>query len=85
MTAKQDLRARAHHLKPVVMVGQHGVTPNVLAEIEVALNAHELIKIKLAENDRDARKTMITEICEASKAELIQTIGKVIVIFRESE
>ncbi len=84
MTVKQELRAKAHHLKPVVMIGQHGLTPGVLAEIEVAINTHELIKIKIAENDRDLRKAMIAQIVEETGAQLIQTIGKVAVIYREN-
>ena len=78
---KKKFKSEAHHLKPVVMIGQAGLTTAVLAEIESALDIHELIKVKIRA-ERDARKTMCDEICASTKAELVQSIGQIIVIYR---
>jgi RNA-binding protein len=78
---RKELRSKAHALKPVILTGQAGISKNVLAEIELALNHHELIKIRLR-TERDARKEMETEICTKTGAELIQSIGQVITLFR---
>lgn len=78
---KKKLRAEAHTLKPVVMIGQSGLTATVLAEIELALDAHELIKVKIRA-ERDERKMIIEKICSDTGAELIQTIGQIAVIYR---
>lgn len=80
---KRHLRALGHHLKPVVRVGQHGLGENVLQEIELALDSHELVKIKIAA-DRDARKAMAAEIVDRTGAEAIHSIGQVIVLFRRN-
>lgn len=78
---KKKLRAEAHALKPVVLIGQAGYTAAVLAEIELALDSHELIKIKIRA-DRDERKRISDNICADTGAELIQTIGQIAVIYR---
>jgi RNA-binding protein len=78
---KKKFRAEAHTLKPVVMIGQSGLTTGVLAELEQALNIHELIKIKIRA-ERDERKLICEKICTATGAELIQTIGQIAVIYR---
>ncbi len=78
---KKKLRAEAHTLKPVVMIGQSGLTAAVLAEIELALDAHELVKVKIRA-ERDERKMIIEKICSDTGAELIQTIGQIVVIYR---
>ena len=78
---KKKLRAEAHTLKPVVMIGQSGLTAAVLAEIELALNSHELIKVKIRA-ERDDRKLISEKICADTGAELIQTIGQIAVIYR---
>ena len=78
---KKKLRAEAHTLKPVVMIGQSGLTAAVLAEIELALDAHELVKVKIRA-ERDERKMIIEKICSDTGAELIQTIGQIAVIYR---
>jgi len=80
-TDKKNLRAKAHRLKPVVMIGQSGLTEAVLTEIEGALVAHELIKIKIRA-EREQRKEISTQICIKTKAELIQTIGQITIIYR---
>ena len=79
---RRDLRARAHHLNPVVMIGEAGLTPPVLHEIDLALKSHELIKIRVLGDDRDRRERLGGEICAALDAAEIQSIGKMIVLFR---
>ena len=81
---KRFLRSKAHHLKPVVMVGQHGLSENVMHEINLALDAHELIKVKLGVGDREEKKKILGEVISNSKAELIQSIGHVAVLFRRN-
>jgi RNA-binding protein len=78
------LRGLAHSLSPVVMIGNNGLTENVLKEIELNLNAHELIKIQVAGDDRDARKLIYAEICEKSNATPVHHIGKQLVVYRAS-
>ena len=78
------LRAKCHDLKAVIMLGQKGLTDEVLNEIEIALDFHELIKIKLAADDKNARKQMITDICEKTQSEEVQSIGKTLSIFRDN-
>ncbi len=79
----KKLRAMAHNLNPVVMIGQLGLTEAVLAEIDHALNAHELIKIKIRA-EKEERLNISQEICQASDAELIQNIGQMAVIYRKN-
>ena len=81
---KRFLRSKAHHLKPVVTVGQHGLSENVMNEVNLALDAHELIKVKLSVGDREEKKSILGEIISNSKAELIQSIGHVAVLFRRN-
>jgi RNA-binding protein len=81
---KRQLKSLAHHLKPVVMVGQHGLTENVLNEIEIALDAHELIKVRISGGEREERLEMINAIVEQRGAELVQSIGHVAVFFRRN-
>ncbi|MBK8816455.1 MAG: ribosome assembly RNA-binding protein YhbY [Methylococcaceae bacterium] len=79
--SKKKLRSQAHGLKPVIMIGQAGVTEGVLAETEIALDHHELIKVKIRA-ERDERNTMCEKICTATKANLIQMIGQIAVLYR---
>jgi RNA-binding protein len=79
---KKNLRGQAHHLKPLVIVADKGLSETVLAEIERALNDHELIKVKLR-GDRDVRKQWAQNIAEQCQAELIQTIGQVACYYRK--
>ncbi len=81
---KRQLKSLAHHLKPVVMVGQHGLTENVLNEIGIALDVHELIKVRVSGADREERKAMLETIGKECQAELIQSIGHVAVFFRRN-
>jgi RNA-binding protein len=80
---KRYLRGLGHHLKPIVMIGQHGLRPAVMTEIEQALDAHELVKIKIAAG-RDARDAVAAQIMDQTGAEAIQAIGQMRVIFRRN-
>ncbi len=79
---RRNLKKLVHHLKPVVIIGQHGLSEGVFGEIEVALDAHELIKIKLNSGDRDARKAMVEEICTKTGADFIHSIGHIAALYR---
>jgi RNA-binding protein len=80
---RRDLKARAHALHPVVMIGNDGLTPAVLKAIDEALRSHELIKIRAAGDDRDARDALLAEIAAQTGASPVQHIGKVLVVWRE--
>jgi RNA-binding protein len=82
---KRHLRSQAHHLKPVVIVGQYGLKENVVMEIGSALDAHELIKVRVNAGDREARYELVGDIVRQTHAELIQSIGHVVVLFRRNE
>ena len=79
---RKELKGLAHHLDAVVMIGDKGLSATVLFEIEIALKAHALIKIKVAGDDRDARLAMLDAICGPLKCEKVQTIGKLLVVYR---
>ena len=79
---RRALKARAHHLQPVVMIGDAGLTPKVLREIDINLKSHELIKIRVLGDDRIARPGMVEAICGPLDAAPVQHIGKILVIFR---
>jgi putative YhbY family RNA-binding protein len=81
---RSELRAEAHKLSPVVIIGDKGLTDSVIAEIDRSLKTHELIKVRAATDDREARKTWLPTICERLGAEAVQSIGKVFVIYREN-
>ena len=81
---KRFLKAKAHALKPVIRVGQKGFDENVLAELNIALDAHELVKIKLAGIEKETRDALIVNICEQAEAEFVQSIGHVLVVFRQN-
>lgn len=80
---KKNLVVKSQTLKPVVILGDKGLTENVIHEIDLALTAHELIKVRVNAADREAREALTTEICEATQSELIQKIGHVISIYRK--
>ncbi|NQX87041.1 MAG: YhbY family RNA-binding protein [Halioglobus sp.] len=81
----RQLRAIGHKLKPVVSIGGKGLNESVLAELERALSQHELIKVKLAGGDRNAKTTISAEVCERTGASLVQRIGNVILLLRLAE
>jgi RNA-binding protein len=76
------LRAKCHELKAVILLGQKGLTEEVLSELDNALIHHELVKIKLSVDDRDARQQMIADICDRTQSEEIQSIGKTLSVYR---
>ncbi len=78
------LRSLAHNLKPVVRVGQNGLTENVMGEVNSALEYHELIKIKINVGERKDRDEILEKIMEGTKSECIQKIGNVAVLFRRN-
>jgi len=80
----RHLRGLAHALKPVVMVGQHGLKDSIMPEVDIALDVHELIKLKISVGDRDARDEIIQQIVDQSGAELVQRIGNTAVLFRRN-
>jgi RNA-binding protein len=80
---RKALKAKAHQLEPAVQIGAKGLTDEVVAEIERALNAHELIKVRAGSAQRDERDTMLQDICGRTGAEQVQQIGKVFVIYRK--
>ncbi|MEP7207374.1 MAG: YhbY family RNA-binding protein [Casimicrobiaceae bacterium] len=79
---RRALRSRAHHLQPVVTVGQHGLTPAVLHEIDVNLLAHELIKLRVFSDARASRDELLAQVCAELGATPVQHLGKVLVIYR---
>ena len=80
----QHLRGVAHSLKPVVLLGNNGLTEAVVAEIDYALNHHELIKIKIPTDDKETKALIVEAICRETKSTQVQVIGKTLVIYRES-
>jgi RNA-binding protein len=79
---RKTLKAKAHKLDPVVQIGDKGVTAEVIAEIDRALRAHELIKVRAASLDRNAREEAFELIAQKTAAEAVQHIGKVLVLYR---
>ncbi len=78
------LRAQGHHLKPVVLIGDKGLSEAVLKEIAVAVKAHELIKIKVMNDERSEREVMLNTICASTGAAPIQHIGKTLLIYKQA-
>ena len=82
---RKELKGRAHKLVPVVMIGAKGLTDEVVKEVDLALKAHELIKVRAPSLERDAREVAFQALCERTGAEGVQHIGKVFVIYRKNE
>ncbi|WP_257280661.1 ribosome assembly RNA-binding protein YhbY [Endozoicomonas sp. ISHI1] len=82
---KRHFRSLGHKLKPVVMVAGNGLSDGVIEETVRALHDHELIKVKFALGDREIKKEAITELCNRTHAELIQTIGNIALIYKENK
>ena len=82
---RKHLKALAHHRKPVVQVGNAGITAAVIKEIEVALGHHELLKTRLPGVERKARTEMLKKICKATGADAVQEIGRMAVIYRPAQ
>ena len=81
---KKQYKSIGHHLKPVLMVADNGLTEGVLAEFERALSDHELIKIKLNILDREQRLAAAAELCKVGRADLVQVIGKMALLYRKN-
>ncbi|WP_339516250.1 ribosome assembly RNA-binding protein YhbY [Pseudomonas sp. RL_15y_Pfl2_60] len=81
---KKQYKSIGHHLKPVVMVADNGLTEGVLAELERAISDHELIKVQVRITEREDRITAINELCKSANAELVQIIGKMALIYRKN-
>lgn len=81
---KRYLRGFAHDLKPVILVGQKGVTDALLKELDLALAHHELVKLRLADDDRASRTESIERIAAESRAEVVQSIGRTACFYRRN-
>ena len=81
---RKRLRQIGHALNPVVMVGDKGLSESVIEELNRALNDHELIKVKVVAEDREARAALIADIVAASESEIVQTIGKIALIYKKA-
>jgi len=79
---RQFLRGLAHPLEPVVRLGRAGITPSVIEETKRSLNAHELIKVRIENDDSAERKSIAADLATASGAELAGTIGKLAILYR---
>ena len=79
---RAHLKARAHALEPIVQIGQGGLSEPVAVELERALAAHELIKVKINAADRDQRHALAEAICTRTGAAAVQQVGKVLVLWR---
>ena len=81
---KQALKAQAHHLKPFVLLGSKGLTPEVVEETNITLTAHELIKVKINGAEKEDRVLMANALCEQLNAYLVQLIGNTAIIYRQN-
>jgi RNA-binding protein len=84
-TRKKELRTIGHSLKPIITIAERGVTETIATELERALDDHELLKIKININDADARHTIVTTLCEQHRAGLVQSIGKIALLYRAAK
>ena len=82
---RTTLKARAHSLSPTVIIGNAGLTPSVLNEISSTLKSHELMKVRVMSDDREAREAIMQEICTQLNAGAVQHIGKILVIYQPQE
>lgn len=81
---KRYLRGLAHPLKPVVLMGGKGLTESLLAELDLALEHHELVKVRIAAEDREARGAAVAELAQRSGAHLVQRIGNIACLYRRN-
>jgi RNA-binding protein len=82
---RRYLRGLAHDLKPVIQLGGKGITDTLLAELDLALSHHELVKVKIPAEDRNDFAEMAAQLAESSKAETVQTIGRTAVFYRKNQ
>ena len=81
---QQRLRAEAHYLKPIVLMGAKGLTENVMLEIDLALASHEFIKVKAGSLPKEEKQAFADEITKATKSTLVQMIGNILVLYRKN-
>lgn len=81
---QQKLKSSAHSLKPVVLMGDKGLTENVMLEIDLALATHELIKVKAGRMPKEEKQDIATEITKSTKSELVQIIGNILILYRKN-
>jgi len=81
----KHLVSLTHNLKPVIMVGQNGVTENILKELDIALDFHELVKIKIAGEDKESRAEMIKQLSSVASVDIVQKIGKTLTLYRRNK
>lgn len=82
---KKQYRSLGHNLKPIVTIAGNGLSETVLSELNRALEDHELVKVKVAVDDREVRKQVIAKMCQSTRAEVVQEIGKVALLFRAAK
>lgn len=81
---KQQLKGRAHSLRPIVFIGNNGLTETVNQEVDRALTDHELIKIRIQNSDREVRRAIFAEVCKTHNAESVQFIGSIGTLYRKN-
>lgn len=81
---KKHYRAIGHHLKPVLIVAENGLSEGVVAELERALDDHELIKVQFRITEREDRRALMDELCNLGRCELVQVIGKIALVYRKN-
>lgn len=81
---RKHLRRLGHDRNPIVLVGQSGISPNLVAELDRALNDHELVKVRARVGDRDTRDEILDELARATRSELVQRIGHVALYYRRN-
>ena len=81
---KREFRSRGHHLKPVVTIGNAGLTDAVIRELDLSLEHHELMKVRISGAGREERRRFIDAVCEACNAEAVQAIGNIALIYRKA-
>ena len=79
---RAQLKARAHALEPIVQIGHSGIQDSVVAAVDTALTAHELIKVKINDAERDERKLIAEELSSRAHAAIVQRVGKIVVLYR---
>lgn len=84
-TEKKHFRGIGHHLKPVILIGGNGLSEALLAELERALEDHELIKVKVAAEDRESRRAVVDELPNVVGCEIVATIGNIALIYRAAK
>jgi RNA-binding protein len=81
---RKYLRRLGHDRDPVVLVGQGGISPNLIAELDRALGDHELVKVRARVGDRDTRDAILTELAASTRSEIVQRIGHVALYYRRN-